>query len=371
MNTLNKDKEPLRILKIINVAAENANDYFEYTLPLSRQHRFTFVSFYEPKMFPPKPCEIFSAQGSVFKFIQIIRRILLIRKYDIVHCHHPNTSFLFLIALLSIRSRINTPLVFTVHSSYPNYKERNRLFLYIVFKYFDRIVFCSKASYDSFPERYHKIIEKKIGVITNGVNLDRIKTFTQSISVHKESNEFTIVSVGRLIKLKNHITQVKTIEKICNEDLKLVIIGDGPEKDELIKLINKLGLEKKVHMTGLISKEKLYEYLINADVFISTSTIEGMPYSVLEAMACGCPIVLSDIAPHREIARHCDSITLISPYDFRKFAHTINELINMNDIDRLAFGNRCRILVGNRYSIGEFLDNYNQLYLNLVEKLSK
>ena len=237
---------------------------------------------------------------------------------------------------------------------------------YFIFKYFDRIVFCSKASLDSFPPQFLSLVQNKNCIITNGVNIKRIKTLKPSIPKRQNEADFKIVSVGRLIKLKNHETLINAFKKIYNNGSRLVIIGEGRERDFLTDRIKALGLAGYVELTGLLEKKKLYEYLIDADLFISTSKIEGLPYSVLEAMACRCPVVLSDIAPHREIAKTCGGVTLVSPDDIEGFAEAITKIRNLTENERLIIGENCRTTVNYKYSLKNFLKSYNHIYQNLT-----
>jgi glycosyltransferase involved in cell wall biosynthesis len=208
--------------------------------------------------------------------------------------------------------------------------------------------------------------KNKNSIITNGVNIKRINTLSRSV-LKNEGGDFKIVSVGRLIKLKNHETQIKAFRKLEINGSRLIIIGEGPEKTFLTDMIKTLGLDGYVKLTGLLKKKKLYEYLIGADLFISTSKIEGLPYSVLEAMACRCAIVLSDIAPHREIAKSCGSITLVSPENFEGFAEAIAKIQSLNDNERLILGEQCRTTVKDKYTLKNFLANYNHIYQNVLK----
>jgi glycosyltransferase involved in cell wall biosynthesis len=104
-----------------------------------------------------------------------------------------------------------------------------------------------------------------------------------------KKNEFRIVSIGRLHKIKNYADMVKIIYELRNRNINayLDIFGDGQEKNNIIKFCDSLGLSDYVVLRG--NTNNVYNELINHDVFIMTSVQEGFPNSLSEAMAVGLP----------------------------------------------------------------------------------
>jgi glycosyltransferase involved in cell wall biosynthesis len=107
---------------------------------------------------------------------------------------------------------------------------------------------------------------------------------------------------------------------------------------------------------------------MKANLFVSASDREGMPIAVLEAMACQCPVVLSDIPPHREIADGEDFIPLIAPDDAEGFAKEIKRIRNMDRFEKLELGRKCRKLVERRFSLAAMHKNYARLYEQLLKR---
>lgn len=112
-------------------------------------------------------------------------------------------------------------------------------------------------------------------------------------------NQVVIVAVGRLVYKKGYAYLIRALVKVKNSTL--VLVGDGDTKSELVILAKKLKLENRVVFAGTIERNKLSEYYNLADIFCAPSIIDqngnadGGPVSVAEAMACGKPIVLTDI----------------------------------------------------------------------------
>jgi glycosyltransferase involved in cell wall biosynthesis len=148
----------------------------------------------------------------------------------------------------------------------------------------------------------------------------------------------------------------------------MLIIGDGPMRDALMTRIRANGLGEQVVLTGLITRDEVYEYLLKTDLFISTSYGEGLPVIILEAMACGCPVLLSDIPPHREIAEGTDFIPLIHPNDVPGFAREIKRFRQMPASERADIGQRCRKLVEERFSLTAMHKGYEEVYAQVLSQ---
>jgi glycosyltransferase involved in cell wall biosynthesis len=116
----------------------------------------------------------------------------------------------------------------------------------------------------------------------------------------------------------------------------------------------------------VVGRDDVYGRLAEADVFVSTSRSEGLPVAVLEAMACGRPVILSDIPPHREIATGADFIPLVPPGDAEGFARELRAFGEMAPKHREELGDRCRDLVESRFSLAEMHRSYLRIYAEVA-----
>ncbi|MDA7746228.1 glycosyltransferase [Psychromonas sp.] len=159
-------------------------------------------------------------------------------------------------------------------------------------KYLSRctnLVSCSKAI-----ELKLKSVNIPSFVISNGVEVDLGLLSESGFAVQ---NKLTFITVGSLIERKNMFFLIDMFNK-CDgamPDYEFLILGDGPLRGDL-----ELKSNKKMKFLGDVNNVK--EYLLNSDIFFSSSLSEGLPNTVLEAISCGVPVVLSDISPHKEIA---------------------------------------------------------------------
>lgn len=117
-------------------------------------------------------------------------------------------------------------------------------------------------------------------------------------------DSFTILTVGRLVKVKNISLQLEALADVAKifPKVKLVIAGGGPEKGKLQKLVKKLKLKDKVEFIGW--QDNLAPYYENADLFLLTSNNEGWGMAVIEAMSAGCPVILTDVGCAGEVVKN-------------------------------------------------------------------
>ena len=125
---------------------------------------------------------------------------------------------------------------------------------------------------------------EKITVIPNGIELSRIQ------SIKPSSKKSDIVFVGRLIKEKNVDTLIKAVA-LLDESVRCTVIGDGPEKERLEELASSVGVKNRVEFTGFLEYEALISIMKSSKVFVLPSTREGFGVIVLEAFACGLPVI--------------------------------------------------------------------------------
>jgi glycosyltransferase involved in cell wall biosynthesis len=150
-----------------------------------------------------------------------------------------------------------------------------------------------------------------ITVIENGVD----NQFFAPV-VKEDSDTVMILFVSRIIEGKglqylipnlNDINE--KVNAICGKNIKLVIVGDGPYRGELEKITSKLNLDKFVSFEGRKDKEEVKKYYQSADIFVLPSLSEGMPNVVLEAMACGLPIIMTPCEGSKELVTDNGIIT--------------------------------------------------------------
>jgi glycosyltransferase involved in cell wall biosynthesis len=325
----------------------------------------TLCTYFKSNISVPKQITLFGGNGSLPGFFRVLKAALDDREYDIIHAHTPHVGVLFLAANI-IYGRSIRSTVCTVHNSYQSFKTRNRLLLVFIFAFFQRVVLCSNAGFVSFPALYRWLGGDRISVIQNGMDIDRVDRVVDNYTGYRQKDGFKIAAVGRLTEIKNPIAILRAFEQCDDQISNLIFIGEGHLRELLIKEIEERNLGKRVKLTGLIPREQVYERLIEADLLVSASRGEGLPIAVLEAMACRCPVILSDIPPHREIAEGADFIPLILPDDIMGLAQEIRRLRLMSAAERAAIGEKCKKLVEERFSLEAMHERYAEIYSRVL-----
>lgn len=359
----------LGILHIIIAVRETSAPYNEHCLPWAHDRNISICTYFKSEVSVPESITLYEGDGSLPGFFRALRSSLGRQQYHIIHVHSPHLGLLFLLATQFKHHNIRSSAVVTVHDSYQNFKFRNQLMLLPVFAGFQSVVCCGRASYDSFPKIYKWFAGNRLTFVQNGVDIERVDTIVsqQILSAHK-INDLTIVAISRLVDIKNPFIVVKAFQQSLNgndNNIGLIYIGEGPLRDDLEETRQSLGLGNRLELTGLIPRDKVFEYLFNADLFISPSKGEGLPIAVLEAMACRRPVILSDIPPHREIAKGVDFIPLIPPDDVAGFASEIEKFSKMSISQRSEIGDKCRKLVEDRFSLPSMHAGYTAIYTQL------
>jgi glycosyltransferase involved in cell wall biosynthesis len=118
-----------------------------------------------------------------------------------------------------------------------------------------------------------------------------------------------VVTVGRLVPWKHVDAIIRAIRGV--PEANLLVIGDGPERQNLRTLVAELGMERRVRFTGQVSRSEVARLIAPCDLFVLNSSYEGQPHVVLEAMAAGLPVVATAVGGTAEVIRHAQNGILI------------------------------------------------------------
>ena len=362
------ERRPLTILRLSLEVSEESAPYNQFSLALRDQQNITICTYFKSNIAVPQEITLLEGNDTLKGFFRVLKVALDREEYDIIHVHSPHLGLLFLVASVFLSRKSMRSTVYTVHNSYQSYKLRNRLMLIPVAAFFGRVVCCSNSSLESFPKFMRWVGGDRFSSVQNGVDMDRVDRLVQTTPKLPGERRFTVMSVGRLIENKRPFIILNAFRQASSQVSHLVFIGDGHLKAALTAEAERSGLSRRVDMTGLISREAVYERLRNADLFISASGVEGLPVAVLEAMACRCPVILSDIPPHREIASSVDFIPLIQLNDVNGFAEEIRKFQSMAPAVRSMLGSRSRQLVEERFSLTYMHRGYEKVYADLISE---
>lgn len=228
--------------------------------------------------------------------------------FDIVHCHMPIGGVYGRISALfaGIENVIYTAHGFQFLQGGP---KKDWLLYYPVEKimsnFTDTLITINDEDYELSVNKF----KARNNIHLHGVGVN-VKEFNFASSIREELckkyqmkyDSFIILSVGELRKLKNHETIIRAISLMDVEerkDIQYLICGVGALEEYLKNLIGELGLERQVHLLGW--RDDVKEICKSADIFAFPSTREGLPLSVMEAMAAGLPVIASDVRGSKEL----------------------------------------------------------------------
>lgn len=163
----------------------------------------------------------------------------------------------------------------------------------IFYPFADQIVAVSEGVRADLIEKFH-IRADKIQVIYNPMDIDSIIGFSKALPEHPFFREGVLIfiAVGRLVQGKGFDILIEAFHMVLSEmDARLIILGEGPQEESLKKLVD-TGLTGKVSFAGF--QKNPYAFLSRADIFVLSSRHEGLPMVLLEAMACGIPVIATD-----------------------------------------------------------------------------
>ena len=166
----------------------------------------------------------------------------------------------------------------------------DRMLLAICLRTNAAVVCVSEAIRDAVADMYPAYRER-LSCIPNGVGDDFLNVEHRAAP----ASRFRFMIIGSLIPRKAIALAIKAFAEAAKQDSELVVIGDGPERARLAELVQTLGLAGKVFLTGHISPDHIPAELARADALLLTSTSEGRPNVILEAMAAGLPVVATRI----------------------------------------------------------------------------
>lgn len=171
---------------------------------------------------------------------------------------------------------------------------------------------------------------------------------------------FYTISVGRLVKRKGYDFLIKSIAKLKNKKICSIIIGDGPEKNNLIKLAKELNILDQIIFLGFISEERKFQYLDNSDVFILSSIHEGFGIVLQEAMQVGLPIISTDNGGQVDFIKDGENGFLVKFGDVVSLKNRMLQIKNNQSLIEI-------FSVFNKSQINNYLsENICQNYLELI-----
>ena len=305
--------------------------------------------------------------------INILRLAYLFRKArpDIVHAHgYFGSTFGRLAAILA-----GVPIIIThVHSTYYEYKKRNMLIERFLSYFTDKIVCVSEAVKD-FVVKDEGIANNKTCVIYNGVDVSDTLELFKSVDQERKSfgieeEDFVVITVASLMPHKGHQVLLDAARIVSKEhsNLRLLIVGDGPLRNELQEYANKLGISSKVVFTGQRQRKDVSRLLNLSDIYVLSSILrEGFSISIAEAMAMSKPVIASNLGGIPELIEDKVNGLLVAPGNSYELAAAVEKLVSDRSM-REKMGRRGREIYEEKFTVAKMIQNIASLYDGLIKR---
>lgn len=290
----------------------------------------------------------FQFLSAAYKYNQLIKLF----KPDIVHAHMVHANIFA--RLNRLFSKI-PKLICTAHSNNEGGKIRM-----LAYQYTNRLsdvnTNVSKKATDDFIGK--RAFDRDAITVYNGIELSKF-----SIINHKKNDDFTkiILAVGRLNIQKDYPNLLQAVSLIHTEnklDFKLLIAGEGEERENINCLIQQLNLGNHVELLG--RRHDIPELMAKADIFVLSSAFEGFGLVVAEAMACQTFVVATDCGGVAEVMG--DTGILVPPQDSKALAEAIKQAVSKTPLEIQENNLKARQRVEELFSLEKSVQNWLKLY---------
>ena len=310
-----------------------------------------------------------------------ILRFAHLEGFDLIHTHGYKGNILFGFMPKKFR---RFPLVCTLHG-WTSCTGITKLRLYewldsMSLRFFDAVILVDKSMLSKVV--FKRIAEEKIFIVNNGISLgsqDRDSKFCESSNLQAKEAEmktikfcmkgFTIGAIGRLSQEKafGNLIEAFKLVSVKRDNVRLIIVGEGPERKFLEQKIEKLMLQYQVLLPGYLNDAK--KYFPFFDIYVLCSVTEGFPITILEAMNSGVPILSTKVGGIPALLGYENAGLLVDPNSIDALAEGILKLSNNVSLaKRLAV--TAKKIVKEKYSSKRMVLQYFDIYKHILSKFS-
>lgn len=279
------------------------------------------------------------------KAYKILKKIMIENKYDIIHCNTPVGG---VIPRLIKRNNttIDSRIIYTAHGFhfFKGASLKNWLLYYPIEKILsentDTLITINKEDYSLAQRKFKKCNDIRyvhgVGIDSKkfGINMreNELKQFKENLGLNE--SDFVLCYVAEQIKRKNQIMAISAMEKIVktNKNIKLLLVGNGILEEKYKKIIQKKDLEQNVFFLGY--RRDIASIMKITDVYISTSTQEGLPVNIMEALCSQLPIIATNCRGNSDLITNGENGYLVSINDLDEFNKCIFRLYSDQNLRR-------------------------------------
>ncbi|MGD9381529.1 MAG: glycosyltransferase family 4 protein [Candidatus Thorarchaeota archaeon] len=301
---------------------------------------------------------------------QLVRLIHEIQP-DIIHAHSTYVVFNKVITKLRLLSELEIPAIVTIHGLpkpliLPSGKETTDFKEFTSDFGFDLIIAVSENVAGAIKEHLDSDFHERVRTVYSGVDLS---VFRPLPDVDKQ---WDLAFMGRLEAMKSIdlFPEMLSLLKPKFPDLRMMMTGEGSLKDWLFKEFEKKGVSSMVDYQGVVETSEVPALINKSRVFLYPSRREPFGLSIVEAMACGVPVITTDVFGPREIVKHNYDGIAVSPDDVRALADAVETLLSDEDLRKRIAQNGLKS-VAERYDIKEHAKQLVTIYQEMIDRGKK
>jgi len=293
------------------------------------------------------------------KLITQVRKLIKAEAIDIIHCHQ-YTPFSY---GWFAKAFTGKPIIFTEHGRfYPDFGTLKRKLINPILQTFTTAITSISAATKQALVTYENLSPNRIEVIYNGI-MDEFQPPAVELkeTLGIDANAVVFGTISRLDPIKNQAMMIRAFARVWrdNKNTVLLIVGDGPLRQELETLMAQLQLQDAVIFTGFQPGPKRYLSII--DVFLLPSLSEGTSMTLLEAMSYGKPSIATAVGGTPEIIEDGRTGKLIDNEDEEALVTAMQQL-GANASERDTLGKTAREVYLQRFTVSAMVQQYEALY---------
>ncbi|MGE7663643.1 glycosyltransferase family 4 protein [Peribacillus sp. NPDC097197] len=307
-----------------------------------------------------------------------LEKLIESNNFQLVHCHTPMGGVLARLAGRKAREK-GTKMIYTAHGFHfcKGSPLINWLLYYPIEKYLAKLTDClitiNEEDFQLARKRNFKAQEIK-HVHGVGVDTERfhpVSPFYKSVLRLEKGyrdDDFLMFYAAEFNKNKNQQLLLRSFSLIKDEipNARLLLAGEGPLLDDCRKLAETLGISENVDFLGF--RNDIDVLLKISDLAVASSLREGLPVNIMEAMACGLPVVAVKNRGHSELVKNNQNGWLIDRNDERNFTEKILKVFGDSEL-RIKYGKNGRKMIENKYSTKKILEAKSEIYkLYMIDK---
>lgn len=297
-----------------------------------------------------------------------LKKIIKNEKYDLIHTHTPVASVISRLACKNIK---DIKVLYTAHG-FHFHKDaplQNWLIYYPIEKWLSRYTDCLiTINEEDYKTAINKKFKAKEIKMVHGVGVDLNKFEPQTMEKRNLSrkdygyseDDFILFYAAELNANKHQDLLINVLNNLKDKmpNIKLLLAGTGSLESQYKEQVNKLDLNKNVEFLGFRSDIK--NLLMLSDVAVASSRREGLPVNVMEAMATGLPLVVTDVRGHRDLVKNDVNGYLVATDDVQGFVNAVEKIYKDKNLAK-EFGKKGLDLV-QKYSLENVMEEMKEIY---------